>query len=119
MAETGKTTANKTTTVKQENATVQSPTGTTTKVESKTTTTTTPTDVKTVDKKALDARMKKILNISSFGSSVGFVAGLSYSFVKKKGFWSYVGYSILGSLVVGTVANLGARAILKPETEKK
>lgn len=109
----------KTTTVKQEKATVQSPTGTTTKVESKTTTTTTPTDVKVVDKKALDARMKKIVNITSFGSSLGMVSGLLYAFNTKKKFWGYVGYSILGSLVVGTVANLGARAILKPETEKK
>jgi hypothetical protein len=126
MAETGKTTTDtKTTVVKEEKATTQSPTtGATTKVETKTVTTTAPTDTsaiktaKPIDKNALTSREKKIVNITTFGSGVGLVAGLSYAFVKGKGFWAYVGYGILGSVVLGTTAGLGAKALLKDETKK-
>ena len=120
MPETKKAnTETKTTVVKEEKSTSQSPTtGAATKVETKTTTTTAATEPKKVSKEALDARMKKIVNLTSFGSSVGLVAGLGYSFYKGKGFWAYIGYGILGSVVFGTVTNLGARAILKPEEKK-
>lgn len=119
MPETKPNTETKTTVVKEEKTASQNPvSGATTKVETKITTTTAATEPKKVSKEALDARMRKIVNLTSFGSSVGLVAGLSYAFVKKKGFWSYIGYSILGSVVFGTVTNLGARAILKPEEKK-
>lgn len=123
MAETGKTTNpttdTKTTVVKEEKSTSQNPvSGATTKVESKTTTTTSGTEPKKVSKEALDARMRKIVNLTSFGSSVGLVAGLGYAFVKNKGVLAYIGYGLLGSIVFGTVTNLGARAILKPEEKK-
>jgi hypothetical protein len=36
-------------------------------------------------------------------SSVGFLAGLYYSFKNDKGFWGYVGYGLLGT-VAGTTA---------------
>lgn len=122
MAEIGKTTnaTEKTTVVKEEKTTSQSPTtGATTKVETKTTTTTSPVDTsaikttKPLEKSALTSREKKIVNITTFGSGVGLVVGLGYAFAKKKGFWSYVGYGLLGSIVLGTTAGLGAKAILK------
>ncbi len=127
MAETTNTTkptekpTEKTTVVKEEKTTSQSPTtGATTKVETKTVTTTAPVDTsaiktaaKPLEKGALTPREKKIVNITTFGSGVGFVTGLGYAFSKKKGFWAYVGYGLLGSLMFGTVAGLGAKAMLK------
>jgi len=109
----------KTSTVKEENTTVQSPSGSTTKTEIKTTVTVAPKDATKFDKNIMDKRTKKIVNIASFGSSVGLIAGLGYAFSKKKGFWSYVGYGILGSVVFGTVAGLGAKVILKGEKDEK
>jgi len=125
MSETSKTTAEKTVVVEEKKATTQSPTtGATTKVETKTVTTTAPTDTsaiktaKPIDKNALTPRQKKIANITTFGSGVGFVTGLGYAFANKKGFWGYVGYSLLGSLMFGTVAGLGAKALLKGDEKK-
>lgn len=114
-----KTEAPKTTTVKEEKTTTQTPSGQTVKSESKTTVTTAPTgDTKELDKKANDERIKKVMNAASFGSSVGFVTGLGYAFAKKKGFWGYVGYSLLGSLMFGTVAGLGTQVMTKPKAKK-
>ncbi len=45
------------------------------------------------------------------GSSIGFIAGLGYAFKGKKGFWAYVGYGLLGSIVFGTVSAIGADII--------
>lgn len=119
MPETKPNTETKTTVVKEEKSASQNPeSGATTKVETKTTTTTSATEPKKVSKEALDARMRKIVNITSFGSSVGMVGGLLYAFNKKKGFLGYVGYSLLFTIIGGTVSNLGARAILKPEEKK-
>ena len=39
-------------------------------------------------------------------SGVGFLAGLGYAFYKKKGFWGYVGFSILGSVVASVGYNI-------------
>ena len=64
---------------------------------------------------SLTDRQKKIMNIASIGSSVGFISGLGYAFSKKKGFWSYVGYGLLGSIVFGTVSGIGARVIIKKD----
>lgn len=51
----------------------------------------------------------KIMNITQISSSIGFIAGLGYAFKKNKSFWGYVGYGLLGSIVFGTVGNIGAR----------
>lgn len=125
MPETKTNTSEKTVVVEEKKATTQSPTtGATTKVETKTVTTTAPTDAsaiktaKPVDKNALTPRQKKIANITTFGSGVGLVAGLSYAFAKNKGFWAYVGYGLLGSIVIGTTAGLGAKALLKGDEKK-
>lgn len=62
-----------------------------------------------------DVRIKKINNIASLGSSIGFVGGLVYAFNKKKGFWGYVGFGLLFSIIGGTMSGLGARALIKKQ----
>lgn len=39
-------------------------------------------------------------------SSVGALAGLGYAFYKKKGFWGYVGFFVLGSIAGSLVGNV-------------
>ena len=51
----------------------------------------------------------KILNTTQIASSIGLIAGLGYAFNKNKSFWGYVGFGLLGSIVFGTVGNIGAR----------
>ena len=51
----------------------------------------------------------KILNATQIASSIGLIAGLGYAFKKNKSFWGYVGFGLLGSIVFGTVGNIGAR----------
>ncbi len=58
-------------------------------------------------------RMKKVQFIASIGSSIGGVAGLVYAFKNNKGFWAYVGYSLLGSIVFGTLSGVGAELAVK------
>ena len=61
-----------------------------------------------------DEQRNKALNILYLrwgASSVGFMAGLGLSFYRKSGFWGYVGFGLLGSIVIGgltTVATLPA-----------
>lgn len=55
----------------------------------------------------------KITNITQISSSVGLLAGLAYSFKKNKGFWGYVGYSLLGSIAFGLIGNVSSRLIIK------
>ena len=64
---------------------------------------------------SLTDRQKKIMNITSIGSSVGLVGGLVYAFRGKKGFWAYVGYGLLGIIAVGTVTGIGAKLLIKEE----
>ena len=64
-----------------------------------------------LDKSALS--YDKITNITQIASSVGLLAGLVYSFKKNKGFWGYVGYSLLGSISFGIAANVTSKIIVK------
>jgi hypothetical protein len=64
---------------------------------------------------SLTDRQKKIMNITSISSSIGLVGGLGYAFAKKKGFWSYVGYGLLFSIIGGTIGGVGAQVIVKKE----
>jgi hypothetical protein len=45
-------------------------------------------------------------------SSIGFLAGLYYAFTKKKSFWGYVGFGLLGS-VVGSVSGSIIKSVKK------
>lgn len=54
----------------------------------------------------------KIMSITQVGSSLGLIAGLGYAFKKNKSFWAYIGYGLLGSVVFGTIGNLGARVAI-------
>jgi len=64
-----------------------------------------------VDKSALS--YDKITNITQIASSVGLLAGLGYAFKKNKGFWGYVGYSMLGSIAFGLAANITSKILIK------
>lgn len=55
----------------------------------------------------------KITNITQIASSVGLLAGLGYAFKKNKGFWGYVGYSLLGSISFGLAANITSKIVIK------
>jgi len=55
----------------------------------------------------------KITNITQISSSVGLIAGLGYAFKQKKGFWGYVGYSLLGSIAFGLIGNVSSKLIIK------
>ena len=46
-------------------------------------------------------------------SSVGLLGGLYYAHKKGSGFWGYVGYAILGSVVLGTVGQIGNSVLHK------
>jgi len=58
----------------------------------------------------------KVNNSMAIGSSIGLMVGLGYAFAKKKKFWGYVGFSLLGSLMLGTgcavVANVANKGKL-------
>ncbi len=64
-----------------------------------------------VEKSAL--AYDKITNITQASSSIGLLVGLGYAFNKSKGFFAYVGYGLLGSIVFGTIGNLGAKTFIK------
>ncbi len=55
----------------------------------------------------IDSAQRKINNINytriAIGG-IGNIAGLVYAFHKKKGFWGYVGFMLLGGIVLGTTA---------------
>lgn len=63
------------------------------------------------DKSAL--AYDKITNITQIASSAGLLAGLGYAFKKNKGFWGYVGYSILGSISFGLASNVTSKILIK------
>lgn len=64
--------------------------------------------------KRISEREKKIMQISSVGSAIGLIGGMIYAFKNNKSFWGYIGYGLLlFPIVGGTVANLGARAVIK------
>jgi|LakMenEpi03Aug12_release.lakeMendotaPanAssembly.Ray.scaffolds.fasta_scaffold46063_3 hypothetical protein len=56
---------------------------------------------------------KKVSNLQVGLSSVGAVAGLYYAFSKKKGFWGYAGFFILGSLA-GSLTAMAIQSFQKP-----
>ena len=62
-----------------------------------------------------EEKNKKVLVAGAIGSSVGLGAGLYYAFSGKKGFWSYVGYGLLGSILGGIATRVPAYIILKAD----
>ncbi len=75
-------------------------------------TATTPTPVTTPAPVIVPPIMKALPTIIG---SVGFIWGLGYSFQKEKGFWAYVGYSFLGS-VIGTAVGGLITVVAYPST---
>lgn len=65
-----------------------------------------------------EEKSKKVATAGYVGSSAGFVFGLGYAFKTKKSFWGYVGYSLLFSLIGGTVASVPAYVMLKEDKKE-
>lgn len=64
----------------------------------------------TAPAKKIDAPVAPATNpmvISNVLGSVGMLGGLYWAHKQKSGFWGYVGYAILGSVVGGTVGKIG------------
>jgi hypothetical protein len=91
----------------------------TTDTTSTTTDTSTSTTKPVVDSKTvvitISARDAKIRNIAGIGSTIGMIAGLVTAFNGRKQFWTYVGYAIVGSIVIGASSGLIARAVIKKD----
>ncbi len=52
----------------------------------------------------LEQKLARIQMVQVTIGSAGFTAGLVYAFMKKKSFWGYVGFGMLGGLVIGGIA---------------
>ena len=52
------------------------------------------------------ATATKSKSMASMASGVGFLAGLGYAFYTKRGFWGYVGFGLLGSIVASVGYNI-------------
>jgi uncharacterized membrane protein YfcA len=50
-------------------------------------------------------------------ASVGALGGLYYAFSKKKGFWGYAGFFVLGSIAGHLVGNVVTAVIPQPKTD--
>jgi hypothetical protein len=57
---------------------------------------------------------KKRQNLINSAYTLGGITGLAYSFAKKKTFWGYVGFMLLGSIVVG-----GLSTVLLPVSDSE
>jgi hypothetical protein len=51
-------------------------------------------------------RIKNIRTIQAGVSTIGFIGGIIYANRTGGGFWRYIGYSMLGSLITGVPANI-------------
>jgi uncharacterized membrane protein YfcA len=52
-------------------------------------------------------------------ASVGALGGLYYAFSKKKGFWGYAGFFVLGSIAGHLAGNIVTSVIPQPKTDGK
>jgi uncharacterized membrane protein YfcA len=55
-------------------------------------------------------------NITMALASVGAIGGLYYAFKKKKGFWGYAGFFILGSIAGHLAGNVVTAVIPQPKS---
>jgi uncharacterized membrane protein YfcA len=61
----------------------------------------------------------KTNNTTMILSSVGALGGLYYAFNKKKGFWGYVGFFVLGSIAGHLAGNVVTAVIPQPIPQPK
>ena len=66
----------------------------------------------------MDKMPMPIPTIVSIAGGVGSLVGLGYAFSQKKGFWGYVGFFVLGSLVGSLIGTVGHQ-IYKTASKKK
>jgi hypothetical protein len=65
----------------------------------------------------MTTKLQKSSYASGIGFAAGSVGGLIYAFTKKKKFGGYVGQFFLWGIIAGTVAWLGAQAIIPKDKE--
>ncbi len=58
------------------------------------------------------------INTTAVASSVGVVAGAVIAYKKQKGFWGYVGFMVLGSIVGGLVVAIPSYIIMGAKLAK-
>lgn len=51
-------------------------------------------------------KLNTLVTIAYAGGIVGLIAGLIFAYKRKSGFWGYVGFGILGSVLIGAVTRL-------------
>ncbi|MFA6569654.1 MAG: hypothetical protein WCT77_00245 [Bacteroidota bacterium] len=56
-----------------------------------------------------------VAKITSIAGTAGSVIGLAYAFKKQKKFWGYVGFMVLGSLILSGTAYVASSALIKEE----
>jgi hypothetical protein len=51
-------------------------------------------------------KLRTLYAIAYAGATIGLIVGLIVAYKRKTGFWGYVGFGILGSIVIGGVTKL-------------
>ncbi len=54
----------------------------------------------------INSKKVNLMAINTGASSLGFLLGLGFAYHRKSKFWGYVGWGLLGSVVIGEVAGL-------------
>ncbi len=51
-------------------------------------------------------RLNTMISIRYAGGTIGLIAGLIIAYKRKTGFWGYLGFALLGSIVIGGITTL-------------
>lgn len=51
-------------------------------------------------------KLNTLIAIAYAGGTIGLIAGLIFAYKRKSGFWGYVGFGILGSVLIGAATRL-------------
>ena len=67
-------------------------------------------------------KLRTLVTIAYAGATIWLIVGLIIAYKRKTGFWGYVGFGLLGSIVIGGVTKLAllpAANKLDNEADKK
>lgn len=51
-------------------------------------------------------KLRTLVTIAYAGGTIGLIVGLIIAYKRKTGFWGYVGFGLLGSILIGGVTKL-------------
>lgn len=51
-------------------------------------------------------KLNTLVTIAYAGGILGLIVGLIFAYKRKSGFWGYVGFGILGSVIIGGITKL-------------